>query len=256
MDSVLVKKIKQLEAQIKVMTNEYGTVDIAIDGLVPKKEGGPVVTGIMGGKGALANETDLDTVTHGGAYFVPQGLVYYNLPFNASAPGQLEVIRNFGQNPNTSNPLVFQLFTTFADGQNKSATRVLIGGNWGKWHYPEGETLWSGAATNGSTITLLKPTSNYVELAITWGPFGQPARQWRGPASMSEYQASALNQPNDMGSSTPTIMTQELNLKVNTDLKTLTINTNAFLIRSGSITPDQASAGQIKVLSIKGFTDA
>lgn len=242
--------------KIEIYKNDITLADIELDGLLSKKEASAMITGIMGGKGALANETDLDTVTHGGAYFVPQGLVYYNLPFNASAPGQLEVIRNFGQNPNTSNPLVFQLFTTFADGQNKSATRVLIGGNWGKWHYPEGELLWSGAAVSGSTITLLKPTSDYVELAITWAPFGLPARQWRGPASMSEYQASALNEPNDMNGSAPTFMTQELNLNVNTDLKTLTINANAFLVKSGSITPDQASAGQIKVLSIKGFTDA
>lgn len=256
MDSVLVKKIKQLEAQIKVMTNEYGTVDIAIDGLVPKKEGGPVVTGLMGGKGALANGTDIDDVMHGGSYYLPSENTYKNVPYGPVDTGnyraQLDVIKNYGENPQTDNPLCYQRYMTIeTSGDIKIAYRFYYN-KWLNWFYPNGKTIWAGSqSTNGSKFTLSEPYSNFSRIKFYWNPYNKSNECVESIASVGSFSLDAVNVPNSVSTS-PALSMEEVILTADSSKTVLTATDALYYIQNG-VTYESANIGKSVINKIVGY---
>ncbi|MFD1317030.1 hypothetical protein [Loigolactobacillus zhaoyuanensis] len=256
MDTVLAKKIKQLEAQIEVMTNEYGTVDVAMDGLMPKEESAPVITGLMGGKGALANGTDIDDVMHGGSYYLPSENTYKNVPYGPVGTGnyraQLDVIRNYGGNPRTDNPLCYQRYMTIElSGQVKTAYRFYYN-KWLNWFYPSGKTIWNGSqSTNGSNFTLSEPYSNFLRIKIYWSPYNKSNECVESLTGVGSFSLDAVNVPNSVGSS-PALSMEEVILTSDSSNTVLTATDALYYIQNG-VTYGSENIGKSVINKIVGY---
>lgn len=250
---------RSLSSKIDVIANEYGIADVARDGFLDKREASAMITGLSGGKGALASGTDIDDVDHGGSYYLPSGASFINAPYNSefveSLPAQLEVIRNFGLDPRTTNPLIFQRWTTISIKENQVAYRSFYGGSWSPWSYPNGKLLWRGSTlTDGSKIVLADSVDQFAAIEMFWQPNGLPTRSSKFTSPQTVLTVSARNQPNDMSGTSPALSFEEVNASIAADGVTITAESNVYYIGASGVTASKENAGKSKIIAIKGYT--
>lgn len=254
--------LNKLNNKIDVMSNDISLVDTNSDGLMPANDAAPVLNGIPGSRGALANGKDLNDVNYGGTYYLPQGSTYVNHPFESNLklldllPAQIEVIRNFGADPHTKNPLVYQKFTTFGHTESLSAYRFWYGGSWLKWHYPEGKMIWRGSVSVNSTIKVTDPVTDFAKVEIFWNPYGLSTRSTMFTSPQTYFQLHAINMPDDQNASNPAISNEEVDVRVWSDNQTLTASHSAFYIQNGvTKATDIITADKTRIVAIKGYTE-
>lgn len=253
--------IEALNAKMNVLEGERNIADIGLSGLFDKKEASAMITGLMGGKGALADNTDLDTVKYGGAYYLPKGQTFLHHPFESNAnivdalPAQLEIIRNFGADPRTTNPLIFQRWTTISRKENQIAYRSFYGGSWSPWSFPFGKLLWRGSTlTDGSKIVLADSVDQFAAIEMFWQPNGLPTRSSKFTSPQTVLTVSARNQPNDMSGTSPALSFEEVNASIAADGVTITAESNVYYIGASGVTASKENAGKSKIIAIKGYT--
>lgn len=256
------KSIQALNGKMGVIAGELNLTGPNMDGLFDHHEYAAMITGLLGGKGALPNETDLNDVNYGGTYYLPQGSTYVNHPFESNLklldllPAQIEVIRNFGADPHTKNPLVYQKFTTFGHTESLSAYRFWYGGSWLKWHYPEGKMIWRGSVSVNSTIKVTDPVTDFAKVEIFWNPYGLSTRSTMFTSPQTYFQLHAINMPDDQNASNPAISNEEVDVRVWSDNQTLTASHSAFYIQNGvTKATDIIAADKTRIVAIKGYTE-
>ena len=156
-------EFKKINSRIDVLAYDKASVDIGLDGYLPKSEAGPAITGIVGGKGKLT-VTDLNDVNYGGAYLVEAGKNYTNLPFNdiSHKPAELVVEKIYGSNPHTENYAVKQAYYPLnLTYKNEFAWRTKLVDHWSEWHYSAGKTLFDGQAGMDIEVPLIGSPKNY-----------------------------------------------------------------------------------------------
>lgn len=150
MDTIM-QKIKSVDQKVDILFDDILVADVNRDGLLDKKEAAGMITGLLSGKGQLNDGTDFNTITQGGVYYLPKESNYINDPsadlktlFGGNFRAKLTVIRNYGSNPNTDNPIVYQKWeSTTLGGHDFYASRWFINGAWDSWSWPLGKPLLS-----------------------------------------------------------------------------------------------------------------
>lgn len=69
------RKFQKLNSKLDILAADSNVADIHKDGLLASGEASAMITGLMGGKGALPDGTDLNNVTHGGVYYLPPNVI-------------------------------------------------------------------------------------------------------------------------------------------------------------------------------------
>lgn len=256
------KSIQALNGKIDVIAGELNLTGTNMDGLFDKREVNAMLTGLLGGKGALADNTDLNSVDRGGIYYLPEGYSFENHPFESDLsiiepmPALLGVVRNFGADPNTKNPLIYQKFLTFSHSESQTAYRFWYGGSWSKWHYPEGKMIWRGSVNVSSTIKVTDPVTNFVRVEIFWNPYGLSTRSATFTSPQTYFQLHAINMPDDQNANNPAISNEEVDIRVWSDNKTMTASHSAFYIQNGvTKATDIITADKTRIVAIKGYTE-
>lgn len=175
--------LNKINYKIEAMANDVSLVDINKNGLMPASDTAPVLNGIPGARGALASGTDLNNVTFGGSYFIPNGNDYKNLPVGSEYTANLTVNRNFNSNPRSEVPIVIQELRTIEFNTPKTFIREYhpnwlgLGDKtgWSAWKGQVQNTvlLWDGnQAINGGKFTLSASFKDFYCLDIWWKPYG------------------------------------------------------------------------------------
>lgn len=257
MDSdMLYSRFRMLDNKINIYLNEFDKVDPGKDGLIPATEGSATITGLLGGKGFVDNGTSLDDVTHGGIYFLNSDYTYKSVPFGPTDTGnyrmQLTVVRNFGANPWTNDPLVYQRVDTIElSGIVKSAYRFYYG-KWLPWYYPAGRTLWSGSqATDGSTVKLAETLKNFNRIRITWQAYNRGIVISQTITSHDKFSITSTNVPNVVGSD-PALSVIEIMLAQSSDGLSLSATGRLYYIQN-SVTYNADDSKKSSLLEIVGF---
>lgn len=255
MENTISKKFKQLNNKIDILKYEVGVADVGEDGLVDKNEVSAMITGVMGGKGSLPDGTDIDTVMHGGSYYLPSERTYKNVPFTASTGNYrmiMMVYRNYGSNPRTVEPLIYQrVLTIELSGDIKTSERI-YNGKWSKWYFPDGVRLWSGSQnTDGTAIKLTEPYKDYVRLRIYWQPYNDEVKSFDTLTNLVDISDFSVNVPNEFGDN-PAISVEEVNIKISDDGLSMVPKSLLYYIQNGVTTsPDKSGKGSI--LQIIGY---
>lgn len=253
--SIIESKLKQLDEKINVQSNEIGLADVGVDGYFDHNEAPAMITGVMGGKGSLPDKTDVDTVTHGGLYYLPSERNYINVPFTSPTGNYrmiMMVYRNFESNPRTVDPLIYQrVLTVELSGDIKTSERIYYG-KWSKWYYPDGVRLWSGSQNmDGTAIKLTEPYKDYARLRIYWQPYNGDVKSFDILTTLAEMSDFSVNAPNEFGDN-PAISVEEVNIKASDDGLSMVPKSLLYYIQDGVTTsPDKSGKGRI--LQIIGY---
>lgn len=255
-ERVILEKFKEFDRKLNVIANEHGEVGPGVNGLVPNSECNAMITGVLGGKGFVSDGTNLDNVTHGGVYFLNPDYNYKNVPFlpigTSNYRMQLTVISNFGVNPLTTNPLIYQRVETIElSGAVKTAYRFYFG-KWLTWYYPEGVTLWSGSqAADGSTLGLTESLTNYQRIKIYWQAFNRGIVTSEIPTSANEFSVSTVNVPNTTSDNQALSMIEILFKQANNGAN-MTVNGRLYYIQN-DVNESDSDAKQSRIIKIIGY---
>lgn len=255
MGNTISKKFKQLNNKIDILKDEVGVADVEKDGLFDKNETSAMITGVMGGKGSLPDGTDINTVTHGGFYYLPSDRTYKNVPFTSPTGNYrmiMMVYRNYESNPRTVDPLIYQrVLTVELSGDIKTSERIYYG-KWSKWYYPDGVRLWSGSQNmDGTAIKLTEPYKDYARLRIYWQPYNGDVKSFDILTALAEMSDFSVNTPNEFGDN-PAISVEEVNIKASDDGLSIVPKSLLYYIQDGVTTsPDKSGKGRI--LQIIGY---
>lgn len=248
----IVELIKKLETKINIQAAEYGVADSHSDGFMAKSEATAMQAGLLGGKGALADGTDLNTIKHGGIYYLSSLIQYPNNPL----PSFESILTVTG-----SNGVYYQKIESAESSDMKTKRRVWIGGPTGGWTdwrtgAPESKVIWQGGQqTNGSTINLTDDFDSFAVLKIYWTPNSMAGRVDTVTPDAGGFSLTAINVPNsnlaDGGESTFSI--EELLFVPSSDKKSLTITSHLFRGAGGSFTYSAADSGKSVIRRINGY---
>lgn len=256
MGNTISKKFKQLNNKIDILKDEVGVADVEKDGLFDKNEASAMITGVMGGKGSLPDGTDINTVTHGGFYYLPSDRTYKNVPFTSPTGNYrmlLMVYRSFGENPRTNNPVLHQkIITVELPGDLKTAERSYYT-EWLNWYRPDGVKLWSGSQnTDGSKITLIESIHDFERIKVYWAPFHGNIKAFEAYGKNYDTLTDAYpNVPNELGEN-PAISVEEVNIAFDADGKEATAKSLLFYIQDG-VTGSADDSGKGRLLQIIGY---
>lgn len=261
----LKRAIQKLHNEIKVVANEHVLADVATDGLFPKEESSAMITGLLGGKGMLDNGTDIDKVSHGGIYYLPETRNYVNDPHASNGKHTyreiLTVVRNFGGNPHTVDPMVYQEIKTLnLNGGNWTAYRIWLSGKWNPWIFPHGKRIYSGGiSVNGTTLNLSDNIRNFRRVRICWAPYQEHNKEDTVVvnSNQAQFELKNLNMPDDMSAPNPYGNQEEVILKINSGSKSLTCANHFYLQTPKGLQADKdrVNANLTKILYIDGYKD-
>lgn len=255
-ENVILEKLKSIEHKLDVQVNEFGPVSPGVDGLVPLEEAAAISNGALGGKGFLPDGTDINDVTHGGTYFLNPDYTYKNIPFIAGGGAhyrmQLTVIHNYGVDPWTPDPLIYQKVSTIElSGDMKTSQRFYYG-KWIPWYFDQGTTIWSGSQlTDGTKLTLTETLKNFGRIRIYWRAYNRGIVQSELIPNVSDFSVSTNNVPNAVGAN-PAVAMMEVNFTQPSDGLSLTATGSIYYIQSG-VTYSAEDSKKSQILKIIGF---
>lgn len=256
MENIISKKFKQLNNKIDILKDEVGVADVEKDGLFDKNEASAMITGVMGGKGSLPDGTDIDTITHGGFYYLPNDRTYKNVPFTSPTGNYrmlLMVYRSYGENPRTNNPVIHQKIITIELTGNVQTAERSYYTNWINWYRPDGVNLWSGSQnTDGSKITLTESIHDFERIKVYWVPFNGNIKVFEAYGKNYNTLTDAYpNVPNALGAN-PAVSVEEVNIAFDDDGIGATAKSLLFYIQGG-VTGSTDDSGKGRLLQIIGY---
>lgn len=249
------REFQKLNSKLDIIAADFNVAGVHKDGLLASGEASAMLTGLMGGKGSLPDGTDTNTVTHGGFYYLPSEQTYKNVPFTSPTGNYrmiMMVYRNYGSNPYTDEPLIYQrVLTVENSGDIKTSERTYYG-EWSKWYYPDGVRLWSGSQnTDGTAIELAEPYKDYVRLRIYWQPYNDNVKSFDTLTTLAEISDFSVNVPNEFGNN-PAISVEEVNIKASDDGLSIVPKSLLYYIQDG-ITTSPDNSGKGRILQIIGY---
>jgi len=254
-ENTILAKLTALDRKISVIAAEHAPVSSGLDGLVPAAEAAAISGGALGGKGFLPDGTDINSVVHGGTYFLNPDYTYKNVPFVAPSGNyrmQLTVIRNFGNNPWTSDPLIYQQVSTIEFSGDMKTSHRFYYGKWIPWYFDQGKIIWSGSQlTNGTNIIFSESLKEFGKIRIYWNPYNAGIVSSETIPTETNFSVSSINTPNTV-TTNPAVSMEEVHFVQASDGLSATVTSGLYYINS-DVTYSTTDSKKSKILKVIGY---
>lgn len=261
-EKILANVLQAVSQKAEANGNNYLAQDVDVDGFDYPRESPGAYTGLLTGKGTLADGKSLDNCLYGGVYYLGSAKNNPSNPFAWNGTNyyraMVTMVRLFGDNQLTSDPIVVQTVQTLnLTGGNQKAYRIYMWGKWNPWIYPQGKRLWSGtSAMNGTTIPLTDNIYQFARLKVGWQPYNSHGHipELIMSTSMAQHEFTNTNRPDQITGTRGSV--EEVLLKFTTGTS-ITLDYKYWYDTPSGIQYDStiSNNGGARLLYIDGFTE-